>query len=91
MTHEHDISEDIEPISKSKHQILEELEVMDSEHEKVILLKNLIKYGDHSTKEHAWDALDNLYESGAVKDSSGTSVDGLMMTKKYREGFDFTK
>ncbi len=81
MNLESDVADAPSPISKDRKDILEEVEELVSHQEKIDRLYHFIKHGDHDTREHAWDILEELYAQNKVVD---TSVENsrIIATKK---------
>jgi len=55
-------------VSKTKNDILAEIEILQGQQEKIDKLYHFIKHGDHETKEHAWSILEDIYDDHVAKD-----------------------
>ena len=74
-------SEKVEKISKNRHDILRDIQELQSHQEKINLLYHFTKHGDAQTKEHAWDILEEMYDEHAVKNFT-TEAEKLIALKK---------
>ena len=74
-----------EKISKNRHDILNDIQELQSHQEKINLLYHFTKHGDAETKEHAWDVLEEMYDEHVVKDfaTDAEKLTALRKTKEY--------
>jgi hypothetical protein len=74
----------VEKISKNRQDILRDIQELESHQEKINLLYHFTKHGDHETKEHAWDILEEMYDEHAVRDSV-SDAEKLVALRKMKE------
>lgn len=68
MTLESDVADAVPQISKTREDILTEIEDLVSHQDRINKLYHFIKHGDHDTREHAWNILEGMYDEHAVRD-----------------------